>query len=77
MLISVEKDPDNANTHRNLAEIYISQGNFEKALGEINEAIDIEPETTEYFKKRAQIYRGLGMIAEALEDEGKTTDVEA
>lgn len=61
-------DPDNASTRRNLAEVYLVQGSFEKALVEICEAIDIDPSVNEYYRKRAQIYRQLGRIEEAQQD---------
>ncbi|MCC7430060.1 tetratricopeptide repeat protein, partial [bacterium] len=51
-------------------------GNNEKALEDYNKIIEIEPETTEFYQRRAEFYQKIGNNEKALEDYNKIIEIE-
>ena len=59
-------DPASTTAHRLLAEVHMSRGRFDLALGQIERALEINPSDAESFATRGAILVWAGRAAEAL-----------
>src|SRR5437660_7938483 len=59
-------DPASTTAHRLLAEVHMSRGRFDLALGQIERALEINPSDAESFLTRGSILMWAGRAAEAL-----------
>ncbi len=62
---------DQPYTRYHLCLAHIKRGDFDKALREINRAIELNPSVAKYYYRRSEIHRSLGDGAEAGEDRGR------
>jgi len=63
----IDVNPNNAESHRKLGEIYFLQGRHDEALAEFSAALLIDPRDAEAYAASGQIYLRAGKFAEAVE----------
>jgi len=67
--------PHDARAHYNRGLIYFSLGQFESAIDDFTEAIQIDPELGPAYADRAKAYTQLGKTVEAQQDEAKAREL--
>ncbi len=69
--LAIEKDPDEADTHLLLGEVYADAGAYPKAIEEFKQAIRLDPDDSHPHYRLAQAYRRNGQPTLADEELGK------
>lgn len=66
--LSIQKEPESAVAYSKISFVAYDMGNLDKALGYINQAINFDSQTADYYFQRAMIYEKAGKKAQAKND---------